>query len=307
MGVLISTNFTNQLDRRISRIVDQHFAEEASMLPMLFDVRTARKGENEIVSMEGDLGDFTEFMGTIDYQETFEQYKTTATHKEWNNGLVIGRKLIDDALFGNIERKAGMFGRSAARTKEKHAARLLNRAFSLDNLFYSTEEGKPLCSDTHLTKSGASTATGFDNLGTAAISATTVEANRIAMRQFRGDVGQIISVSPTELWIPTNLYGPAYEIVSSLGSVKSGADTSNKANVHYGQYSIHEWQYLTDANNWFMMDGSMRQKNHVWYERIPLEFTNVEDFDTFNRKYRAYMRYSYHWLDWRHIYGNEVA
>ena len=58
---------------------------------------------------------------------------------------------------------------------------------------------------------------------------------------------------------------------------------------------------------WFLIDsGKARQSLH-WFEREPIEFARETDFDTLIGKYRAYMRFSLGWSDWRFIYGNNPS
>jgi len=299
----ISSDYTDLLDRRFSEIFDSTYKRLQDMRSLLFNVQTARKGADERFSQLGELGDLQPFAGNVSYDSISQGYDVTATHKEYALGMQIGRTLIDDDLFNQMDRQPAKLARSAQRTLETHGARALTMAFSVDNLFYSHSEGVPLCSNSHTTTSGASTATGFDNLSTAALSATSVAANRIQMRNFSGDRGERINVEPTEIWIPPNLYETSYEIVSSLGKVNTA---DNNANVHYGQYTIYEWNYMTSATDWFMMDGEARQDNLMWFNRIPVEFANTSDFDSFVRKWRVYTRFSYAWIDWRWILGNDV-
>ena len=166
-------------------------------------------------------------------------------------------------------------------------------------------EGVPLVSNSHATNSGASTATGFDNLITDALSAVAVATARIQMVDFRGDQAERISIVPDEVWIPNNLYEEAFEIVSSRGKLDVA---NNNANVHEGQYRIVEWNYLNvDTNNWFLVDSSLRRQHLNWIDRIPLEFAMVEDFDTLLAKWRGYMRYAFAYTDWRWILGANVS
>ena len=299
----ISTAHADLLDRRFSKIFDDTYKRLPAMRDMLFNVQTARKGADEKFSQLGELGDLQAFDGQIPYDSTFQGYDVTATHKEYALGMQIGRTLIDDDLFNQMDRQPAKLARSAQRTLETFGARLLTMAFSNDTLFYNHSEGVALCSNSHTTTSGASTATGFDNLATAALSATAVASNRIQMRGYRGDRGERINVEPTEIWIPPDLYETTYEIVSSLGKINT---SNNNANVHYGQYTIHEWNYMSSATDWFMMDGEARKDNALWFNRIPVEFANTSDFDTFVKKWRTYTRFSYAWIDWRWILGNDV-
>jgi len=299
----VSAAHGDVLDRRFTRIFNDTYKRLPEMRSMLFNVSSARKGADEKFSSVGELGDLQVFDGQIDYDSTNQGYDVTATHKEYALGMQIERKLMDDDLFNVMDRQPAKLARAAQRTLETHAARLFTMAFSNDTLFYSHSEGVPLCSNSHTTTSGASTATGFDNLATAALSATAVASNRIQMRGFRGDRAERINVEPTEIWIPPDLYETAYEIVSSLGKVNTA---NNNANVHYGQYNIFEWNYMSSATDWFMVDGEARKDNAMWFNRIPVEFANTNEFETMVRKWRVYTRFSYAWIDWRWILGNDV-
>jgi hypothetical protein len=124
------------------------------------------------------------------------------------------------------------------------------------------------------------------------------------MRKFRGDQAERISVLPDELWFPTDLYEEAFEIVESMGKVDTA---NNNRNVHQSKFDTFEWEYMTDTNNWFMASGRLRKKHLHWIDRIPLEFAMIEDFDTIIAKWRAYMRYSHSWTDWRGILGAQVS
>ncbi|KPK68177.1 hypothetical protein AMJ82_08935 [candidate division TA06 bacterium SM23_40] len=252
----------------------------------------------------GTLPDFNEFTGLIEYQSQSQGYDTTATHIEFANGCQVERKLFDDDQYNVFNQRPAALGASAARTREKHAARLLNMAFSNDTYFYNNTEGVALCSNSHTTTSGASTASGFDNLGTASMTAVAVATGRIQMVGFRGDQAERISVIPNQLWYPPDLYEKAYEIINASGKVDTAL---NNPNVHEGKYTGHEWNFLTDSNNWFMIDSRTSARMFHWIDRIALEFGMIEDFDTLIAKFRAYMRYSIAWTDWRCICGFQVS
>ena len=124
------------------------------------------------------------------------------------------------------------------------------------------------------------------------------------MVNFRGDRAERISVMPDTILIPPDLYETAYEIVGSQGKVDSA---NNNANVHYGQYKVEEWNYLTDTNDWFLIDSSMMKDYLCWIDKIKGEFGFVEDFDTLIGKWRVYARWGHGWLDWRWILGASVS
>lgn len=300
----ISTAFGDLLDPRFQQIFHENLDQLPDMLPMLYNFPAGNGRNNMTWSQVGTLPDFTEFTGSINYSEQSQGYDTTSTPVEFSNGIQVERKLYDDDQYNIMDQKPMALSNSYYRTRQKHGARPLNNAFSVDNYFYNNSEGVSLCSDSHTTNSGASTANGFDNLGTASLTATAVAAARIQMVGFRGDQADRISVMPDELWYPPNLYEQAAEIIGSAGKLDTA---NNNVNVHQNRYTGREWNYMTDTNNWFMMDSSMKKQMLHWVDRTPIEFAMVEDFDTLLAKWRAYCRYSNAHTDWRFIFGANVS
>jgi phage major head subunit gpT-like protein len=296
--------FGDLLDPRFQRI----FHEEKDAVPsMIGDIYTTvphNGRQNMTWSEVGTLPDWSEFTGTVPFNSLNQGYDVTMTFVEFANGIQVERKLFDDDQYQIMEQRPKSLGAAYSRTREKHAFRLFNNAFSVDSFFYAHSEGVALCSNSHTTTSGASTATGFDNLTTSSLTAVAVAAARIQMIDFRGDQAEKIDVTPDELWYPPNLYEQAYEIMKASGKV----DTSNNnPNVHQGQYKGYECRYFTDTNNWFMCDGRMRRMYVFWSDRVPVEFAMVEDFDTLVAKWRGYARYANVYTNWRWALGAQVA
>jgi phage major head subunit gpT-like protein len=300
----VSTNFGDLLAPDFEEIFDAEYRQLRSKREDLYGIVPSNGRDLMKWSGVGTLPDFNQFTGTIEYQSQHQGYDTTATYLEFASGCQVERKLFDDDQYNVMNQRPAALGASAARTREKHAARALNMAFSDDTMFYDTTENVALCSNSHTTTSGASTANGFDNLITAALTAVAVATARIQMVGFRGDQAERIDVTPDELWYPPDLYENAYEIISASGKLDTA---NNNPNVHEGKYTGHEWRYLTDSNNWFMMDSMVRARMLHWIDRIALEFGMIEDFDTLIAKFRAYMRYAYAWTDWRFILGAQVS
>ena len=301
---MISDNWADVLDPRFERIWNEEYEMHPDMIPMLYDMAPHNGRATQMYSGVSTIADFQQFQGTVTYQDQALGYDSTATFLEWVNGFALERKLRDDEQYGIWDDKPRALAASAYRTRQGHGARMFNNAFSVDTLFYTNSEGVALCSNSHTTTTGASTANGFDNLGTGSLTATEVRTNRIQMVNFRGMQAERIQVTPDTLLIPPNLYGEAFEIVQSPGNPENA---NNAANVHEGRYKIIEWNYLSDNNNWFMLDSSYARLMLKWIDRIDLEHGFVEDFDTFQLKYRAYMRYANLWRDWRFVMGNQVS
>ena len=299
-----SLNFPDLLDPRFEAIFLQEYNLHEDMLPKIYDIVPHNGRNNMSWSEVSTLEDFQQFAGTVQYQDQHQGYDVTATFLPWVNGFQMERDLWDDDQYQIWNDSPRALANAAYRTRQTHGARLFNNAFSTDTMFYNHSEGVPLCSNSHTTTTGASTAVGFDNLATGELAATSVATMRIQMVKFRGTQAERIQVKPDTLLYPPDLYEEAFEIINSPGKLDLA---NNNSNVHQGRYTGWEWNYLTSTTNFFMLDSSWMKQMFKWVDRIPLEYGFVEDFDTYTAKYRAYMRYAYAWRNWRCILGAQVA
>lgn len=300
-----SGSFGDLLDPRFQRIFHEQHDQLPDMLPELFTMVPHNGRDNMTWSEVDGFGDWTAFTGRVNYDSLTQGFDTTMTFVEFASGFMVERKLYDDDQFHIMDQRPRGLATASMRTKQKHGARIFNNAFGLDTFFYNRSEGMALCSASHTTNSpGVNTSDGFDNYGTAALSATAVAAARIDFVQFRDNRGNRIALAPDELLIPPNLYEEAYEITASSGKVDTA---NNNKNVHEGRYRVMEWNYLTDNNNWFLMDSTMRKSMLFWSDRVPVEFAYAEDLDTIVAKWRGYKRYSMVPIDWRWLYGSQVS
>lgn len=302
----ISTNFPDILDPRFQKVFNDQYRQLPDRVGDFFDiVRNAPTTADLRYTQVGTLGDIPEFSGTVTYLDNFQGYDVTITPKEYAGGYQIERKLYDDDQFSVMDGKARNLATSFARTRQKHAASMFVNAFSIDSTWLTHSEGVALCSNSHTTTSGASTATGFDNLSTGSLNAVTVGASRTTMRQFRGDQAERINVMPDTILIPVDREDDLYEITQSQGKPDTAVNNANPQGG--GRWRGITWDYLSDANDWFMIDAAQMKQWQKWYERVSQEFAMVEDFDSLIGKWRLYARYGLGWIDWRHILGHQVS
>lgn len=302
---LTSGQFGDLLDIRFEDIFEQgKLPEPNEMLPVLYNMVGSNGRNNMSWSNVGSMSDWGEFAGSVEYDDFSQGYDVTLTPIEFARGIQIERKLFDDDQYNIMDQRPQGLVDGYRRRREKDAVRLFSNAFSVDSYFYNHSEGVPLCSNSHTTTSGASTASGFDNLATAAFSATALAAAFIQMQGFRGDAGQTLDIEPNEILYPTQLYEQVLEVAKSMGKVDTA---NNNINVHNGVYTLFRWNRLQDTNDWFVMNTKMRKKNVFWSDRVAVEYAMVEDFDTLVAKWRGYCRYGAAWNDWRFILGHQVS
>ena len=305
MGVPHTTGqFGDLLDIDFQKIFDDNFPQLDDMLPELYTFEPDNGRINMNFSQVSGYTDIPEFSGSVTYQSASQGYDTTITPLEFASGIQVERRLFDTDQYSIMNQRPSGLARAAQRTRQKHGARMFNNAFSVDTKFYNNSEAVALCSDSHTTTTGASTAAGFDNLVTTALSAVAVAAARIQMRGFRDASANRGDVEPDSLLHPPDLYEIAFEIAESLGKVDQA---TNNRNVHHGRYTLMEWNYLNDTNNWFFMDSRLRGESLKWFDSVEGEFAFAEDLDTLIAKWRYYVVYGNGHLDWRWILGASVS
>ena len=308
---MLQSNVIDALDPRFKRIENESYSEFPDMVPSIFFMDPGSGQATERYSQEGTLGEIPDFTGTVTYDDSFEGYRALITPTEFAGGLQIERKLLENVqnnLF-KLDQKPRALGSAAFRTRQGHGARLFNNMFTSDTKWLSHSEGVALCSNSHTTRSGDSTTSGFDNLVTSAFSSTALTAAVIQMRQFRGDRAERIVINPDEIIYPVDLYGTVHEVLKSEGVPE---DVVNASNVHYDGYKSlvpKGWNYLTSTANWALMDSSMRKNGFgpIWNDKVKNEFAFVEDIDTLMGKWRIYFYYGCGHLNWRWILGASVT
>jgi phage major head subunit gpT-like protein len=298
MGVVASENFGFLLDPGLRKIFMDEYGLPEGHKDNLFGMEKSNKSVEYDLGIGG-MGDLEEFDGTIPYDDFKQQFRVSYTHREWVKGIKIERKLVDDDLYSIINKRPASLALIAKRTQEKHASSVFNNAFNTS--VFAGGDGLALCDGLH-TRIG--TTTTQSNTGTTALSATAVEATRLLMRGFTDETDNLLIAKGDTLLVPPSLEETAWEIVNATGKMDTA---DNNPNFNKGKYKVIVWDYLSDSNNWFMLDQRMSKMFLKWFNRIPTEFNKDKDFDTYIAKWSVYTRYSYGFSDWTWIFGHNVA
>ncbi len=257
----------------------------------------------------GDMGLIPEYNSSvaeangssIQYGSFNPLYEKTFTHKEYAKGITIERKLWDDDQQGNIRRRAQALGNSTGSTIATHQSSVFNNAFSTS---YLGADAVALCSATHPTS--PSNSTSVVNRGTTALSYAAIVATQLAGFSMLADDGTPMPMQYDTLVIPGALKNTAKEILGSA-YVPYQADLT-ASGLSGESLRVLVDPYLTDTNNWFMVDSAQSQMHLLWFWRVRPEIA-LDPSSDYNlvAKYRTYMRYSFGWDDFRFIFGHEVA
>lgn len=241
----------------------------------------------------------------IEYDNFNPLYETTFTHKEYAKGVAIERKLWDDDRRGQIRRKAQTLGFAFGTTISTHMTSVLNNAF--DDTNYPGADAVSLCDASHPVNSVDSTT--YSNAGSTALGYDAVVDTLVAGQDLNDDRGNPMPTIYDVLYVPTALQGAAYEIVNALNKPGTADNDANALRfINSRPLRVVVDPYLSDSNNWFMIDSQMSQMHLLWFWRVRPEIA-LDPASDYNlvAKYRGYMRYSFGWDDARFIYGHEVA
>ena len=285
--------------RKLFNVQREALAAE-SRIPALFDVVPSTKAEEHDLGMGG-FGDWPEYDGAIEYDDPEQLYKVTYTHKEYVSAFKVSRSLVADDQYNIINKRPRGLALSAMRTREKHAASVFNNAFSTS---YQGGDAKPLCETTH--PYSPTNAAVQINEGSTNLSYDAVVETRRLMREFKDDRQQLVPINPRLILVPPELEETANAIVNTMNKVDV-ADYHDSLIQRRG-IGFLVWDYLTDADNWFMLDVDLAKMFLVWLDREDLDFKMdpTSDF-SLEARFRGYMRYSYGWSDWRFVYGHLVS
>lgn len=298
-NLALSENFGDLLDSRVRKVYNTEYAENinTSMIPSLFNVMSTNKAY-EIVSGVGGMSDLQDFDGQISYDSFGQLFDKTFTFPEKALGFKVERKLYDDDLFGIMDSKPRQLAISSARTREKTAVAMWNGAF----IGTDGPDSQPLCSSSHPYSPDDSTT--WDNAGTSALSATSIEATRqIGMTGIFNDRGELLDINYDTILCSPSDQKTAYEIINANGKVDTA---DNNPNFYKGMYNLMVWNRLS-PNMWFMIDSRMAKLFIMWWDRVKDGIKMDRDSDTLVAKWYVYERYSCGWADARPVYGHIVS
>ena len=286
----------------VQKDLSEHFGAEygefSSMLPALF---TFKKPDQAIINevLVGDLGTVPVFDGEISYDDSKQSFRLQTEEIEYAFGLKTTKKLRRNDLYGIVQEQARLLAQRFRAARESIGAAIFNGGFSTTTI----ADTLSLYNTAHTSDVGGSNQS---NRGTSAFSPANVEATRRLMIQFKTNRDNIQSATfPDMLLVPTNLEEQAFELIKSKGKVDTA---QNNPNFHQGRYKLAVWHnWLTDTNNWFMINQRQMKRFLGFHEWNPVEFFNAGEFDTLVTKHVGYMSVNVSTPDWRWSFGQEVA
>ena len=302
MAVITTGSFSKALWPGVNKWYGDAYSEFPVEYTSLFDTFTSRKAFEEDVGMSGlGLAQLKPETGSVSYDSMQQGYISRYTHATYALGFLVSREAFEDDQYDVVaEKRAKALAFSMRQTKEIIGANVYNRAFTSG---YNGGDGVVLCSASHPNVAGGVQS----NTATAAtLSEASLEAAVVQMGKWTNDRGLKIQVMPQRLIIPVDLEFEANRILGSeyrVGTANNDINAIKTLQKFPGGVTVNH--YLTSTTNYFIKtsvgDGMK------YFERSADTFSEDNDFDTTNAKFKAYGRYSFGWTDWRGLWGNAGA
>lgn len=303
--MLQSANYGRLLEPGLRKIFDGTYQERPEQYSKVFKVQTSNKAIETDLRMGGfGLFEKKDSAGSVAFQDALKPQALQYIHEEFASGFTVERKLIDDEQYNQIGKMSASLARAARATVETKAAEVLNNAFTVNGF-----DGVPLISTSHKRLDGG---TMSNRLSTAygaaandgALSDVNLKAGLVQARKQVDDRGILIQVQPKLLVVGPALQYKAMTLVggANISALGTGSGMTNDKNVIQNSLEVVVMDYLTSDTAWFLIDPTVAELNFFW--RKKLEFKNEEDYSTMQAKFRAYMRFSVGYSDYRGIVGS---
>ena len=268
----------------------------------LFEKQTSGQQYEELVSITGfgPADTKPEGQGVL-YDSEIQGFVTRAVHVAYGLGYQVTKEELDDNLYEKLATsRAQSLGFSFRQTKENVGANFYNRA---TNSAYPLGDGVSLLNAAHPNASGGT----FSNILAvgADLSEASIEDLAIQIMYAQDDRGLRINLQPKSLIIAPNEYFNAMRILKSTyqsGTANNDINVLNNMGVFSDGIKVN--RYLSAPHTWFIRTNIPSKQGLIYFERVPIQFTQDNDFDTENMKAKGYERYSFTCGDPRALFGS---
>lgn len=235
--------------------------------------------------------------GPVLYQDMQDGATKRYTHDMYGLGFRVTEEMYEDDLYGVFGNKmTRMLARSARNNIELLMHAPYNNAFSTS--YTGFRSGESLCSTSHTTIRGAS----FSNRNDVDFNLLALQAALEHFATLTDEAGMPALFTPKHVLHTVQDRWMVHQVLKS--QFLPGTD-QNDINVVAGEgLTPIESRYLTDTDAWFVL---AMEHDVNYYERRALRFTNTDDFDTGDAKYKATIRHSSGFGKWQGIWGSAGA
>jgi phage major head subunit gpT-like protein len=323
MGVINKGAFPYQIAKDIDKMYYKHLVDMPTEYDKIFKVQDAPKGaditEAELSGL-GAMREMSEGEG-VEFDTPAEGHKKSRYYKAYGLAYQITQEMIEDELFGKINKLTESLAKSGRDTIEYYAWAVLNNAFTTSGTGSTCWDALAVCANNHSTLKSATT---INNYSTSSLSTTSLQAAFDYFDLLVDEAGMPLLMKPKHLIIPSQLKWVANDLLKATGrvwdfaaadinrgAIEAGttkgypaADMTNTLNPRNGivdDWSVFATHYLTDTNSWFVLGDNYDLR--LYFKRR----MNVEQFDDFktgNRIVKSTGRFTAFCNDYKGIYGS---
>lgn len=302
MGIITTGSAPKLLWPGLDAIFGQTYNEHGLECKKLFDTKPSTKAYEEVQEIIAfGLAPEKEQGTSTQYGAWRQGFTSRFTNRAYALGFIVTREEIKDNQYEQVARqRTQRLAFSMRTTKEIVGANIYNRGF--DALFPGAD-GSSLFATDHDTDIGSQS-----NALTvpADLSEASLEDMLIQIEEAQDSAGlpialrgKSLNVHPNEMFNATRILNSVLQNDTANNAINAIRDRGMLAD------GINVNHYFTDRDAWFVRtdvpDGLTN------YEREPMDFSEDNDFDTENMKYKCYERYSFFWADWRSAFGSPGA
>jgi phage major head subunit gpT-like protein len=268
----------------------------------IFEVEKSTKNYEETVALTTlGLAPIKTEADAVQYDTMKQSFMTRFYNITYALGFIVSQEEMEDNQYPDVApKRTKALAQSMAYTQEVVGANVLNNAFSGSFLF---GDGRPLCDISHPTESGT-----FNNelIVAADLSEKSLEEALIDIGLFVDSRGKRIKILPKKLIVPIQLQFQAERLLKNENRPETAnRDINALVNMNLLPEGFVVNHYLTDPDAWFIKTNCPTSLTK--FDRIPVAFTQDNDFDTTNAKYKSRTRFSFGCSDVRGIYGSPGA
>lgn len=298
-GIITTGSIPKALYPGVREWFGLEYAEQPRHYENIFETKPSDRNYEEDVQITGfGLVNAKPQGMPTQYDSMGQGFTYRYVHVAYASGFIVTHEEIKDNLYMKIgEQRSRALAFSFAATKDTLGAGILTNAF---NSSFTYGDGTQLIGTAHPTLSGNQSNT----LATAQqLSEAAIESLIINIRLALNDRGLRISLLPESLIIPPTLEPDAHRILYSTLQNDTGNNAINylKASGTFSKGCVVNPYLAGNPHYWYIKTNC--PNGLTLMEREALTFSQDNDFDTENAKYKGMERYSFGATDWRGIFG----
>jgi len=195
--------------------------------------------------------------------EDLKAWDYTIKNKDWESTIAVDRNTIEDDQLGIIRPRVMSLAVAAKTHPDELVFSLLAQGFS-----QTCFDGQYFFDTDHPLADGSTQS----NKITLPLDATGLKTALATLRRLKGWTGRSLNLKATHLVVPPELEWTARELL------QAERDASGATNILRGTIpNIIVSPYLTDTNNWFVLDASKPVKPLILQMRKRPEFVSLDD------------------------------